>query len=75
MCFNFLYSGIIEVKKLPPDDCTKVDLPKRDFLSSKFLTIKPTGLEDTGLNPEKRHNLWNKYGAYISPSIRNNGTT
>jgi len=59
--FTTLDQGIVEVKRQPRDEWIKVDLRKRDFLLSKFLNIEPSGLQDTSLNPEKGHDLWNKY--------------
>ena len=44
---------------------------KRHFLLSKFLNIEPTALQNTGLNPVKRHDLWNKYAAYILLQYQN----
>ena len=63
--FTAITPGIVEVKRLPQDEWTKIDLRKGKFLLANFLDIEPCGLLDTGLNPEKRHDLWSKYSPYV----------
>ena len=63
--FAAITPGIVEVKRLPQDEWTKIDLRKGKFLLANFLDIQPCGLLDTGLNPEKWHDLWSKY----SPNV------
>ena len=55
--FTALTPGIVEVKRLPQDEWTKIDLRKGTFLLANFLGIEPCGLLDTGFNPKKRHDL------------------
>lgn len=63
--FTAVTPGIVEVKRLPQDEWTKIDLRKGKFLLANFLGIEPCELLDTGLNPEKRHDLWSKYSSYV----------
>jgi len=63
--------GIVEVKRLPQDKWIKVNLKKKDFLFSNFLSIEPKALPDIGLNPEQRHDLWNKYSPYVPSQYQN----
>lgn len=65
--------GLVKMKRLPEDNWVEFNLLKRGSLSiiDQLKDISPVPLPDIGLQEEKRHDMWFKYGQYIPPHLQN----
>jgi len=69
--FTSISPGIVQVKSLSEDEWITIDLRKGNFVLSIFFNINISELPNLDLNPEKRHDPWNKYFQYVPAEYQN----
>lgn len=63
--FEAKQPGIVQMKQLPEDNWTTLNLLKRETSLAQFLHINPPPLNDIRHLAEKRHDMWSKYAQYV----------